>query len=194
VHLNVKKYENLKHKYPEFVSLDQFRIVCKIAKRSARYLVQNGIVPAIDTGRKTWRYQIKIDDVITYLRRREQLGSLIPVGATTSRPVANPRKSFSQVVSQEQGREIVAYFEHIYADYPDVLTTADVGVMTGLHKKSIIRIVTEGHLKVLIKRPKSLIPKPYLWEFIASPRFISLWSNSEDFIRVLEGFEEWHKH
>ena len=58
------KYESLREKYPEFISLDQLHKVCGIAKRSAKYLVDNGIIPYQDTGRQTWRYKIAIDDVI----------------------------------------------------------------------------------------------------------------------------------
>ena len=57
--------------------------ICKIAKRTALYLIQHNIVPVIDTGKKTWRYQVAIDDIITYIRRREQVGSMIPPGAVT---------------------------------------------------------------------------------------------------------------
>lgn len=84
----MEKYETLKNQYPEFISLDQLYRICRIAKRSALYLIQHGIIPAIDTGRTTWRYKIAIDDVITYLQRREQTGSMIrmiPMGAVTSR-------------------------------------------------------------------------------------------------------------
>ena len=57
---------SMRTQYTDPISLDQLRVICKIAKRSARYLVENGIIPAVDTGRKTWRHQIAIDDVIAY--------------------------------------------------------------------------------------------------------------------------------
>lgn len=55
------KYEKLKTEYSTYISLDQLRVICHIAKRTASYLVTNGIIPSIDTGRKTWRYKILID-------------------------------------------------------------------------------------------------------------------------------------
>ena len=127
-----KKYENLKEQYPEYISLDQLRQICKISKASGLYLIQHGIIPVIDTGKITWRYKIAIDDVITYLRRREQVGSMIPCGAASSRKrnrtqakVKN-RKSFSQIVVYGQEAEIAEYFNYIYSDCDDVLSTADV--------------------------------------------------------------------
>ena len=58
------------------VSLDQVTKICRIAKRNAKYLVDNGIIPYTDTGKKTWHYKIALEDVIDYLRRREKVGSI----------------------------------------------------------------------------------------------------------------------
>jgi len=85
------KYESLREQYPPHISLDQLHRICGIAKRSAKYLVEHGIIPAQDTGRQTWRYKIALDDVIIYLRRREQVGSMIP-----SRGSIFPQESYSQ--------------------------------------------------------------------------------------------------
>ena len=186
----MNKYENLRTEYPAYISLDQLHMICRIAKRTARYLVTNGIIPAIDTGRKTWRYKISIDDVIVYLRKRDKQGSMVPVGATGSR-TTKLRKSFAQAVALGQEQEVVDYFEYVYADYPDVLTAHDMATMTGLHKKSFQRIISAGQIKVLASEPRYIIPKVYFWEFIGSRRFIDCWSSSEEFIKILEGFEVW---
>jgi hypothetical protein len=190
----MKKYEKLKTQYPAYISLEQLRGICKIAKRSARYLVDNGIIPAIDTGRKTWRYKISIDDVTEYLRRRDREGSMIPAGATSSREPSTSKRSYSQVVSRGQEREAVKYFAEVYADYPDVLSTDDMAAMAGMHKKSLMRILKDGHIKVLASKPRYVVPKVYFWDFIASRRFIDAWSNSDEFSRILEGFEEWRQN
>ena len=81
----MENYKKLQKIYPEYISLDQLYRICKISKRSAVYLVQNNIIASTDTGRKTWRYKIKLDDVISYLKMREKHGSMIPRGAVTSR-------------------------------------------------------------------------------------------------------------
>ena len=191
-----KHYKSLKKQYPEYVSLDQLYKICQIAKKSARYLVEHGIIPAIDTGQKTWRYKIAIDDVITYLRRRDQVGSMIPPGAVSSRPqrkerkISN-RKSFSQIVALGQESEIVEYFSHIYADYDDVLTTGDVAEMTGLPKNTIVKLLQSGHIKSLANSPKYLVPKVYLLEFVGTRRYLEARTESEQFFKIIGGFELW---
>jgi len=191
----MKKYESLKKQYPEYVSLDQLHRICKIAKRSALYLVKNRIIPAIDTNKKTWRYKIAIDDVIVYLNRREQSGSMIPSGAVSSRngakrPVST-RKSFSQLVLPGQESDVAEYFNYIYSDYDEVLTTADVVEMTGLNKSTIMKLAKAGFIKSLAVSSRYLIPKQYLMEFLVTPRFIEAKTNSEDFKKILGGFEVW---
>ena len=82
----MENYTALKNKYPDFLCLDELSRVCKIAKRSACYLVEHGIIPAIDTGKKTWRYKIAIDDVIAYLEHRDKYGSIgwLPIRSNIS--------------------------------------------------------------------------------------------------------------
>jgi hypothetical protein len=187
------KYENLKKKYPEYLSLDQFYRICRIAKRSARYLVEHGIVPAVDTGRKTWRYQIHINDVITYLRRREQWGSMIPPGAVSSRPLRpeNPRTSFSTLVKPGHEMEVYHYFEQLYANHSDVLNTQEIVAMTGLSDKTVLLLLKSGEIKSITSLPRYIVPKIYVYEFVATSRYIYTQSNSQAFRRLIEGFEEW---
>ena len=118
---------------------------------------------------------------------------MIPVGATSSREPSDSKRSYSQVVPSGQEREVAKYFAEVYADYPDVLTPDDMAKMTGMHKKSFMRILKDGHIKVLASEPRYIVPKLYFWEFIASRRFIDAWSNSDEFIQILEGFEAWRR-
>jgi hypothetical protein len=188
----MKEYEKLRSQYPEYVSLEQLHKICKTSKRAARYLVVNNIVPSIDTGRKTWRYKIRIDDVIDYLRRRERKGSQIPKGALSSRcKTVRRRRSYSQIVASGQGRLVAEYFSLVYADSPDLLSTADVAAMTGLDKKTVIRSVADGRIKALTVARKHHFPKAWFLDYVASEHFTGLWSGAACFVGILGGFAEW---
>jgi len=193
----MEKYATLKNRYPDFLSLDELSRVCKISKRSARYLVEHGIIPALDTGKQTWRYQIKTDDVIRYLQLREKLGSMIPPGAVSSRtkkrnnPHFGNRKTFSRYITSGQECYVMEYFKHIYSDFDEILTTAEVVVMTGLNKSTVLKLLKAGKIKSLEARPKYLIPKKYLLEFVVTRRYIEAKTDSESFKKILGGFEIW---
>ena len=194
----MEKYDDLREQYPEYVSLDELCRICKIAKRSASYLVTNGIIPAVDTGKKTWRYKIALDDVITYLRQREQVGSMIPPGEVTSRKNVKRRKTsqrrtFAQTVVPGREWEIAEYFDYIFGDCDDVLSTADVVEMIGLDKSTVLKLLKAGHIKSVMTTPKYIIPKQYLMDFVVTRKFIEYRTDSEHFIKILGGFELWKK-
>ena len=60
----VSKYRYLLNQYPETVQKEQFRIICHISKRTARYLLQSGLVPCVQSGKKTRNYTITCTTVI----------------------------------------------------------------------------------------------------------------------------------
>ena len=193
----MEKYATLKNRYPDLLSLDELSRICKIGKQSARYLVEHGIIPAIDTGKQTWKYQISIDDVITYLQQREEWGSMIPPGVVSSRSkyrennIISNRKSFSQYITAGQELDIFEYFTHIYSDFGDILTTMDIVEMTGLDKSTVLKLLQAKKIKSITNKPKYLIPKQYLLEFVVTRRFIEANSDSELFKKILGGFEIW---
>ena len=190
----MEKYESLKQKYPEYISLNQLHRICKISKLSARYLIQNNIIPSIDLGRKTWRYKIALVDTISYLRQRDKVGSMIPIGAATYRSgikkISN-RRSFAEIVTPGQESEVAEYFNFVYADCNDLLTTAQFSEITGLNKNTIWRLAKADHIKSLTSCPKYLIPKQYLLDFVVTQRFLKYQSGSKIFIKTLEDYEVW---
>ncbi len=190
----MKKYEKLKKEYPAYISMDQLYRICGIAKRSARYLIEHDIIPSIDTGRRTWRYKIAIDDVIAYLKKRERVGSMLPPGRVSSRAdrlKRARRKSYAELVLPGMEAKLIEYFEYIYSEFPDLLSLNDAAEMTGLEKSTIARIIRAGDLEGFIASQKYYIPKKRLIEYTATPKFIDCKSNSEAFRRVVGGFELW---
>ena len=188
----MKKYEELRTQYPEIISMDQLYRICKISKRSADYLIKHGVIPAVDTGRKTWRYRIALDDVIAYLIKRDKIGSMIPRGAATCRHgKIGERICYASLVTGDNEHKLAEYFSYIYSEYPDVITAADVAEMTGLSTKRVFQFIRDGELESLEKRPRYLISKVHLLKFVTTPHFIDCKSNSEHFIKILGGFKLW---
>ena len=57
-------YSFLYEEYPEVISADQLYRICRISKRKAKLLLDGGYIPCQDSGKKTRRYKIRIDDVV----------------------------------------------------------------------------------------------------------------------------------
>ncbi len=79
-------YEYLREQHPEIIFKDQFYRICRISKRKARWLLENGIIPCEDSGKQTRRFRIRLDNVITFLEQRDTglLQDEIPVGVFSS--------------------------------------------------------------------------------------------------------------
>ena len=189
----MKEYEYLKEQYPEFINGDSLHKICRISKRSASYLVEHGIIPVENTGKKTWRYKIALQDVINYLVQRDKVGSMIPRGAATTPIKYRPhsRQSFRSLVPPGQEHELVEYFTFLYSDFPDVLRIVDLIEMTGLSDKTVAKYLHDGDMKSITNQPYYLVPKSYVIEFVTSQKYIHCQSNSEMFKKILGGFKLW---
>jgi hypothetical protein len=189
----MKKYDKLRAQYPDIISLDQLYRICGISKRSARYLVENKIIPSTDTGKKTWRYHIKLEDVIAYLRKREKVGSMIPCGEASSRKKSarQSRRTYASYIQEGEERAIADYFSFLYSDYPDVLTSIHIVEMTGLSRRTVLQFLKADVIKSLWAQGQYIVPKPYFLDFVQSRRFMEARSLSENYTKILGGFELW---
>ena len=59
-----RDYSALLMEYPEVISKEQVYRICHISKRKATWLLENGIIPCKDSGKKTRRFQVRTIDVI----------------------------------------------------------------------------------------------------------------------------------
>ena len=117
----------LYEEYPEVISADQLYQICHISKRKAKWLLEHGYIPCEDSGKKTRRYKIRLNDVIDYLRTLEAAPDLVatPVGAfNVKRKQLNP-------VAQICQKEFQRFLYNIWRDEADILRISDVQVLLG---------------------------------------------------------------
>lgn len=63
----VSDFSYLRDLYPPVITLDQLYRICHLSKRKAKWLLESRIIPCQDSGKKTRRFKIQLDDVISYL-------------------------------------------------------------------------------------------------------------------------------
>lgn len=112
-------YDYLREQYPETISKDQLYRICRISKRKARWLLENKIIPCEDSGKQTWRFHIRLEDVITFLERRDAglLREDIPAGIFSS-----GAPSSAQPRQMLDSGALRAFLLERWADVPDILT------------------------------------------------------------------------
>ena len=63
-------YSDILKSYPPVITLEQLYQICHISKRKAKWLLETGRIPCQDSGKKTRRFKIRTEDVVTYLTER----------------------------------------------------------------------------------------------------------------------------
>ena len=124
---------------------------------------------------------------------------MIPPGMVSSR-INNAagihgavKKSYAEFIGDASEQDLKDYFDFIYADCPDMLTSAETVEMTGLSTKAIARIIKLGQVQAVRYRSKNLITKRSLLTFVSSKDYYETRCNSPHFHKVLGAFEIWLK-
>ena len=162
---SMKYYESIRRKYPETVSKDQFYQIAHISKATALHLLQNGLVPCKDTGKKTRRYTIRTDDIIFYLIDRELHPEVYRApdrwyqersGHYNSR--VTYRNELTKL-SEEERANFRKYMEDEFCQYGDLLTVVEVAEAIGYCDTSLHRWCNAKKLKSFNISGRFLIPK-----------------------------------
>ena len=143
---SMKYYESIRRKYPEAVSKDQFYQIAHISKATALHLLQNGLVPCKDTGKKTRRYTIRTDDIIFYLIDRELHPEVYRApdrwyqersGHYNSR--VTYRNELTRL-SEEERASFRKYMEDEFCQYGDLLTIVEVAEAIGYWRQTLAEL------------------------------------------------------
>ena len=169
----VSKYRYLLNQYPETVQKEQFRIICHISKRTARYLLQSGLVPCVQSGKKTRNYTIKMKDIV-------------PPGSYSGTYAVKPL--LPESVTTEELRK---YYIESFRDIPDIVSTREAAELTGATASTVAKWIRTKKLKALSHGPAFIIPKVNLIDFMASDAYLNKRLKSQKFHENIGGFLSW---
>lgn len=160
-------YSHLLAEYPEKICQDQFYRICRISKRKATWLLENGYIPCEDTGKKTRRFKIRITDVIEYLTRLEDSPEslLTPPGIFSSGIKHRPKHKNVEPIDSDQFMKML---KKKWSSFPDTLTVGDVIKLTGYCQTTIAEWISKDKLFGVWYHSKYLIPKDCLIEYMVT--------------------------
>lgn len=165
----------------EYLSKEQFYKLCHISKSTASRLIKNGVVPAIDTQKKTRRYLIARKDVEAYLSARNQNPSEFASTVQHNIQTYGDYKEFSP----ENAIKLRRIAASEWMDCPDVLRTSDISALLGYRTETIYRWRKNLGLKGYIISGKLYFPKTFLLDFIAGPEFHGIQQKTIQHINLL---------
>lgn len=123
----------------EYISADKLYKILHYSKRKTKYLLDNGIIPCVDTGKKTWRYQVKVSDVEYYQKHKRDF--LLPMGMFNAE--AKRIEIYYEPADMERLLEVVLMR---LQEYPDALTVAQAVDATFFSEKAICSAIKKGLL------------------------------------------------
>ena len=173
-------------KYPDVMSKDQFRRACHISCRKARWLLNSGHIPCVNTGKKTRCYKVQKSDVIKFVEnyRANPLLYVMPAHAD-KRPRKTERGYIS--LSGVSPAKVIRYYKSTLVNEPEVLTTKRVSELTGYSNNTVLTWRSKGELRGF---GKNMIPFRFLKEdliaFLASDYYDNLIKKSKLHIRMIK--------
>ena len=178
--------EYLKNTYPDVITKDQFYRICHISKKTASYLLDNGLVPCTNSGKQTRKYKIRLDDVIAFLDAREIKPAAFKVPDNFYKgSVYNLYRSSIKRLSKN--KDILRTFlNKQIADYDDVISPSMVSEITGYSTKTIALWCEKGKLKSFNIFNRVKIPKEYLIDFLASDEGLLIAKKSKKHIELIK--------
>ena len=157
----------MKVKSNEFVSKEEFYKLCHISKKMAYKLIKSGRIKAIKRKcASRHRYEIPISEI-------ERLESV--------------RRYINKLREEEIGK-VKEYYSEKLKNYPDVITSEDVQIITGYVKETVRRWIQSGKLVATVYKSKYIITKNDFLDFVTSPSYVGITRKSQvhlsDFIKL----------
>ena len=159
-------YQWILDTYPEFITKEQLYPLCKVSKKTAQHYLENGIIPCVNSGKKTRKYTIRTADVVAFLKSRDEdsYACLAPAGwykreATEHRP---------RIHSALMQKKLRAALETILGNYPDVMTSAQVTEVTGYHHETVVRWCRKKKIECFCIRKTYWVPKVSLVAYLTA--------------------------
>lgn len=189
-----KYCKEILEQYPEYITKDQMYRICHISKKTCLFLLESGLVPNIDSGKKTRRFKIKTTDVIQYLRDRDDYPELFkaPDGYYKGNG-CKKAPAFDEVFTKNDLTRMRQFYEMLLEKqkYPDVMTVEKVAQFTGYNKNSVSKWCSKKQLQSFFIRQRYQIPKEYLlsetFTNTLSPLTAPLSQNGNDRARITTG-------
>ena len=158
---------------PDPMSRTDFRKACHIGTRTSLYLLQSGLVPCHNTGKRTRCYQIAKADVADYLRRRaaDPARYTPPSGWYKNYPHHKPPENAllrRLDLTGARRQKLRSRLAKQLAKAPDVLTVRQICDITGYDRHTVSRWCTAGRLRAIRRHPRFMVPKVWLLDYLCS--------------------------
>ena len=147
--------------------------ILHISKRKCAWMLQNGMIPCDDTGKKTRRYTIRLDDVLAVKNGMEKNPEryVLPVTFTAKEP-PKPRKQPSYYLTPDKVPEdFRAWLDDEWYKLADTVTAREISELLGYDGDSVRRWINRSWLKSVHAHGQEIIAREWLMDFMCGHGF-----------------------
>ncbi len=175
----------LKSTYPDVITKEQFYQICHISKKTASYLLDNGLVPCINSGKQTRKFKIRLDDVIAFLDAREN--NPFAFKASSNYYAGGAHNPYAINIERLMNERTIlrTFLMDKISDYDDVIPPSAVVEITGYTLKTVSSWCEKGKLKSFNIFNRIKIPKEYLVDFLVSDEGLLIAKKSKKHLTLL---------
>ena len=170
----------------EYMSGDELYRYLHISKRKMRYLLQSGYIPVIDTGKKTHRYMVKVEDATAFRQQMEQTSDCL----FELKGRFNSRKPIPPLLepTPENCKAFAEYLTELWADLPDALPTRIAASLVGYSFQRVQECVREGLIVGVAIGNVRYCAKESFIEYVASIERVAVPRRTEKYYTLIKDF------
>ena len=161
----------------------QLRQYIHISTRKLKALMDNNVIPHIDTGLKTHKYLIRVEDAEYYAKHRD----LQKDYELTPKQVPGRHKPSLRI----EPDRFYAYLQHKWRNKPDALTSREITEMIGVSNQHIGRLIQKNVLYGVKIHDRRYSSKDSVLKYASSEQAIRSLYNETYTALIKQCIREW---
>lgn len=152
----------------EYLSGDQLYRFLHISKRKMKYLLENGYIPVVDTGKKTYRYRVKRCDAERFKERMEREADFLRALKGRFGSENSSRKAtLDYAIKDAERGEFREFLLWLWKKYPDALPAKKAAELAEISPQRVNELVRKGVIYGMCVGNVQYLSKERFIEYIA---------------------------
>lgn len=152
----------------EYLSGDQLYRFLHISKRKMKYLLENGYIHVIDTGKKTYRYRVMRCDAEKFKERMErEVDFLRELNGRFGSGNSSQKSALDYIIEDNERKEFQEFLKKLWRKYPDALPAKKAAELVEISPQRVNELVRKGVIHGICVGNVQYLSKERFIEYIA---------------------------
>lgn len=173
----------------ELLSGEKLYKYLHMSKRRVKWLLENGFLPYVDTGKATHRYFIKKCDAEDFKKKLEKYPMLLNNQEGSFSSKGNDiNRNFVEEITDDKSRRFKRYLSELWKKEPDALPDRRAAELVGFSQQAIYRLCDQGKVYGVKVENKRYCSKESLITYFSSKEMMAKPNQSERYAGIVNDF------